>query len=166
MGQSSPPFYSYPDSAFRQVSTSLFGDHACGILLADGGVRCWGNNGRGQSEPPQEGKFLQVSTGARTTCAIREDESDSTPVDGATTTSIHCWGSRANSLLHHFDGEAHKYHEHSQISLGQDHACATAKVVSDGSSESTAKTHTLECWWMAGSDFGAHRIPVGLEMVA
>jgi len=48
MGQSSP--LPYPENVFQQISTSLGGDHACGILLEDGDIRCWGNNGRGQSE--------------------------------------------------------------------------------------------------------------------
>jgi len=57
-------------------------------------------------------------------------------------------------------------HRHSQISLGQDHACASAKktAVVDGASDESR--NSLQCWWMAGSDFDAHRVPVGLEMVA
>ena len=118
------------------------------------------------------GKFLQVSAGTRTTCAVRavRVEIDSIVDDTAsefTSTSIHCWGSRANALLDHFDMEPRpnnidNNHEHNQISLGQDHACASAKSAA-GSLDST-KT-SLECWWLAGSDFDAHRIPVGLEMV-
>jgi hypothetical protein len=48
MGQSSPP--SYSEHVFQQVSTSIGGDHACGILVENNAIRCWGNNGRGQSE--------------------------------------------------------------------------------------------------------------------
>ncbi|KAL7535459.1 hypothetical protein ACHAXR_006507, partial [Thalassiosira sp. AJA248-18] len=153
MGQSSPP--PYPENIFQQISTSLGGDHACGVLAEEGDIRCWGNNGRGQSEN-QDGKFLQVSAGTRNTCAVRDDADDA--IDGddfePASTIIHCWGSRAN-----FVEEAQKekrqngdYHEHRQISLGQDHACATAAKNAHG------KT-SLQCWWMAGSDFDAHRIP-------
>lgn len=112
------------------------------------------------------GKFLQVSAGTRTTCAVRavRVEIDSIVDDNDsefTSTSIHCWGSRANALLDH-PNNIDNNHEHNQISLGQDHACASAKSAA-GSLDST-KT-SLECWWLAGSDFDAHRIPVGLEMV-
>jgi hypothetical protein len=48
MGQSSPP--SYSEHVFQQVSTSIGGDHACGILVETNAIRCWGNNGRGQSK--------------------------------------------------------------------------------------------------------------------
>lgn len=57
------------------------------------------------------------------------------------------------------------YLAHSQISLGQDHACASAKKTTvEGASDPSR--NSLQCWWMAGSDFDAHRVPVGLEMVA
>ena len=120
------------------------------------------------------GKFLQVSAGTRTTCAIRVKEETDANTDGndsgVESTSIHCWGSRANALLDHFrrghraNASISNNHEHNQISLGQDHACASSNTMIDGSSDST-KT-SLECWWMTGSDFEAHRVPVGLEMVA
>jgi len=112
------------------------------------------------------GNFLQVSAGTRTTCALRE-EIEAAVDDGdsdVTSTTIHCWGSRANSVLDHLamkEQTNDNSHDHIQISLGQDHACASGKNA-DESSDS-AQT-SLECWWMAGSDFNAHRIPVGLEM--
>ena len=56
------------------------------------------------------------------------------------------------------------YHYH-HISLGQDHGCAVAKVNDDESTSSTI-SHELECWWMTGSNFDAHRVPVGLELVS
>ncbi len=124
------------------------------------------------------GNFLQVSAGMRTTCAIRVETDTTTITDdgdkNSPSTAIHCWGSRATSLLHHFDIDQRKKNvsskdgdlTHSQISLGQDHACASAKkmAVIDGASD--ASRNYLQCWWMAGSDFDAHRVPVGLEMVA
>ena len=52
------------------------------------------------------------------------------------------------------------YHYH-HISLGQDHGCASTKVKDKASSS----TSSLECWWMTGSDFDAHRVPIGLELI-
>ncbi len=118
----------------------------------------------------------------RTTCAIRVETDTTTITDdddddgdkNSSSTAIHCWGSRATSLQHHFDIDQRKKNvsskdgdlTHGQISLGQDHACASAKkvVVIDGASD--ASRSYLQCWWMAGSDFDAHRVPAGLEMVA
>lgn len=57
MGQSSPP--SYPENAFQQVSASVGGDHVCGVLSGNGAIRCWGNNGRGQSQN-QEGMYVDT----------------------------------------------------------------------------------------------------------
>ena len=165
-GQSSPP--SYPENIFEQVSASIGGDHACGVLKEDGNIRCWGNNGRGQSED-QVGNFTQVSAGSRTTCAIRvvdevKVDGSNDVVDGdSVSTTIHCWGSRANTLLHHFEPDQHTTSSndndrHNQISLGQHHACATARK--NGSDQTS-----LECWWMSGSNFDAHSVPVGISMV-
>ena len=113
------------------------------------------------------GKYLRVSAGTRTTCAIYV-ETDSA-VDGddsvVISTAIHCWGSRANASLDHFVVEERttdNSYGHNQISLGQDHACVSGKNA-NGSSDSTQTS--LECWWMAGSDFNAHRVPAGFEMV-
>ncbi|KAL9189857.1 LOW QUALITY PROTEIN: hypothetical protein ACHAXT_009532 [Thalassiosira profunda] len=167
----SPP--SFLEHRFRQISASLGGDHACGVL-DDGGIVCWGGNGRGQSDR-QEGNYLQVSAGTRTTCAIR-DGSDPENGDGghgsnnhgSNATSIHCWGGRAAAVLDHLEAEPtiegwqRSYHQ--QISLGQDHACVSTKSANESLSD-TPKT-SLECWWMAGSNFDAHRVPAGLEMVA
>ena len=105
------------------------------------------------------GNFLQVSAGTRTTCAIDGGDSD------LTSTTIHCWGSCANALLDHFAMEEKtngNSYVHNQILMGQDHACASGKNT-DGSSD-TSQT-TLACWRLAGSDFNAHRVPVGLEIV-
>eukprot|EP00985_Skeletonema_marinoi_P006814 scaffold2992_cov103-Skeletonema_marinoi.AAC.4 len=176
VGQSSPP--PYPKNIFTHVSASIGGDHACGILLQGGGIRCWGNNARGQSEQ-QDGTFLHISAGTRTTCGV-EVKSE--------TTSIHCWGGRANALLDQVDlqrnerrlalessgylddgvlmeerllDDSSNYH-YQHISLGQDHGCASIKLTDDASSSSSS---SLECWWMTGSDFDAHRVPVGLELI-
>ena len=106
------------------------------------------------------GKFLQVSAGTRTTCAIWV-ETDSV-VDGddsdLTSTAIHCWGSRTNALLDHFVTEEGT----NDNPFRHNHACASGKNP-NGSLDSTQTS--LECWWMAGSDFNAHRVPVCLKMV-
>ena len=127
------------------------------------------------------GTFLHVSAGTRTTCGIEAKSQAS---------SIHCWGGRANALLDqidlqrnerrvavessgYFDGDLSfegkllddSSNNHYQlISLGQDHGCASikAKVSND---ESSTSDSSLECWWMTGSDFDAHRVPVGLELI-
>lgn len=155
MGQSSPPHY--PSNAFQQVSASIGGDHACGVLSGNGAVQCWGNNSRGQSENKSEGSFLQVTAGTRTTCAIRTIDTDK--ADNADMlTSLFCWGSRANVVPDHImNGSDNK---HSHISMGQDHACVSAN-----SANGTSQT-SIQCWWMAGSDYDAHRVPAGLVMVA
>ena len=154
MGQSTPPHY--PSYAFQQVSASVGGDHACGVLSGNGDVRCWGNNARGQSEK-SEGSFLQVSAGTRTTCAIRIDTDKAD--NAGTSTSLFCWGSRANAVPGNIimNGSNSK---HNHISMGQDHACVSAN-----SANGTSQT-SIQCWWMAGSDYDAHRVPAGLVMVA
>jgi hypothetical protein len=103
------------------------------------------------------GPFLQVTPGMRTTCAIRDGTDSSSP--------IHCWGGRADELLDRIKGDSNglennatMYH---QISLGKDHACAVSKL---DNKESTSSSY-LQCWWLAGSDFDAHKVPVGLELV-
>ena len=125
------------------------------------------------------GTFLHVSAGTRTSCGV-EAKSE--------TTSIHCWGGRANALLDQVDlqrnerrlavessgylddgvlmeerllDDSSNYH-YQHISLGQDHGCASIKLTEDASSSSAS---SLECWWMTGSDFDAHRVPIGWEMV-
>ena len=122
--------------------------------------------------------FLQVSTGTRTSCAIRNETSSVIDSAKSSSTSIHCWGGRANTLLDHFVEEQHHsptYHEknddeestnfeYKQISLGQDHACASSTSVDESTTPSSSSS-SLQCWWMAGSNFGAHHVPIGLVLV-
>lgn len=127
------------------------------------------------------GTFLHVSAGTRTTCGVE--------VKSQTTTSIHCWGGRANALLDQVDFQRNNErrlakkssddlddgmlleggmlddtasYQYQHISLGQDHGCALTKLNGD---ESSASPSSLECWWMTGSDFDAHRVPVGLGLI-
>ena len=110
------------------------------------------------------GIFLHVSAGARTSCGIRAVDTD----DSTHATSIHCWGNRANALLDHFEAKqsSKKDHYHNQIVLGQDHACANAMNINVGDeSSSDSNVHpSLECWWMAGSDYNAHQVPVAVDI--
>ena len=127
------------------------------------------------------GTFLHVSAGTRTTCGIEVKSQVS---------SIHCWGGRANALLDQIDlqrnerrvaeessgyldgdlpieGRLMDYssnHHYQLISLGQDHGCASIKAMVSNDESSTSDS-SLECWWMTGSDFDAHRVPVGLELI-
>lgn len=128
------------------------------------------------------GKFLRVSAGTRTTCGIELKSSQ--------TTSIHCWGGRANAVLDqvdlqrnerrlavkssgYLDGDvvieerlsddsSNRHYQH--ISLGQDHGCASTKAKVDND-EFSSSDSSIECWWMTGSDFDAHRVPVGLAVI-
>ncbi len=53
-------------------------NHAC-ALREGGSAECWGNNGWGQSDPPDE-TFVAISAGGHSTCALREDG------------DVKCWG--------------------------------------------------------------------------
>ena len=99
-----------------------------------------------------------------TSCGILAVDTDVS----ASSTSIHCWGNRANALLDHFaDAKQSSTKDHylNQIVLGQDHACAIAMNINVGDeSSSDSNVHpSLECWWMAGSDYNAHQVPVDIQ---
>ncbi|KAL7511909.1 hypothetical protein ACHAXN_009715 [Cyclotella atomus] len=144
------------DKIFQQISSSSLGHHICGVE-ADNSIYCWGDNIRGQTDP-QEGSFLQVTTGYRTTCGIRDSDD----------ASIHCWGARANELLHHINrgtkaannNDSTKSHFH-QVSLGKDHACAVSTI----DSEDPASSTSIQCWWLGGSNYDAHKVPPMLVVV-
>ena len=128
------------------------------------------------------GTFLHVSAGIRTTCGIEVKSQVS---------SIHCWGGRANAVLDQIDLQRNEHrvavassgyldgdmldngrlldyssdHHYQHISLGQDHGCTTSKKAKLSNDESSTAASSLECWWMTGSDFDAHRVPIGLELI-
>jgi hypothetical protein len=113
---------------FKQISSSL-DYHVCGITL-NHDVQCWGQNNR-QQGGFHAGPYEQVSTGTRSTCAIREDK------------EIECWGSSAP-----IPPDASDEAGYEQLSMGMEHACAVT-----GDSE-------LHCW-NKGSNVGAHHVPLG-----
>ena len=78
------------------------------------------------------GPYIQVSTGPRSTCAIREED-----------LSIECWGRPSRVPIEHWNST-----EYDQITLGRDHVCAV-----DMESQ-------LHCW-MSGADMGGHEVPLG-----
>ncbi|GMI04423.1 hypothetical protein TrRE_jg13276 [Triparma retinervis] len=131
MGQSDPP----ANKVYKQISSSL-NKHVCGIEHENEAVSCWGSNIREQSEP-QDGPFQQVSAGAFSTCAIREDQ------------TVLCWG--AHQPIPHLSLQGDEDLVYDQISLGMDHACG---VTADGD---------LHCWY-TGSDHGAHNVPLGFSV--
>ena len=53
-------------------------------LGAEGHITCWGNNGEGQSLPPEGNDFVAVTTGSDHTCALESNG------------SVVCWGSNEN----------------------------------------------------------------------
>ncbi len=65
----------------RDVSVGT--NHACAVL-ADGAVRCWGENDEGGCDAPSGVAFDRVAVGSLHSCAIRSD-------DGRVT----CWGRNA-----------------------------------------------------------------------
>ena len=60
------------------------------------------------------------------------------------------------------DDSSNRHYQH--ISLGQDHGCASTKAEVDNDDFSSSDP-SIECWWMTGSDFDAHRVPVGLAVI-
>mmetsp|Transcript_20551 Transcript_20551/g.25196 ORF Transcript_20551/g.25196 Transcript_20551/m.25196 type:complete len:307 (-) Transcript_20551:297-1217(-) len=123
--QSEPP----QGIQFKQISVGTSA-HACGITY-DLDVICWGKNDRGQANN-QKGPFIQVSTGAQTSCGIKEEDQ-----------SITCWGH-----MPAIPEDKMSRTNYDELSLGQDHMC-----VVDVDSE-------LHCWYL-GADLGGHVVPLG-----
>ena len=127
-GQAQPP----SGVNFKQISAGL-DHHVCGITKEDT-VKCWGRNSHGQSED-RDDHYIQVSTGKRLACAIREDDK-----------SLECWGGSSPIPEHDMKSRQYKH-----ISLGKDHACAVDV------------DRRLHCW-QNGADLGAHEVPVGFHV--
>ena len=77
--------------------------HSCG-LRTDGTLACWGENGRGQADPPG-GTFRAVGAGEGHSCGLRSDS------------TITCWG---NSSGGEADAPTGTF---SAVSVGGSHSC-------------------------------------------
>ena len=58
--------------------------HTC-ALAASGEAECWGSDSHGQSSPPADVTFLQISAGGNTTCGLQVGR------------SLVCWGADVNA---------------------------------------------------------------------
>ena len=88
----------------RYIAVSAGYAHTCAIR-SDGEIECWGDNERGQSDPPP-GSFRAIDAGNYYTCGLREN--------GA----IECWGGDYSISVHTPTGRS------TAVSGGGFHACA------------------------------------------
>ena len=138
--------------------------HMCGIAT-DGSVHCWGENHRGQIDPPA-GAYKALASGSVHTCAIATDGSidcwgwntfnQATPPAGtfksiashsrhscaiAVDDTIACWG------YHSFAQNASPAGTYKSMAIGWEHTC-------------TIKTDdTISCWGL--NDHGEGNFPSG-----
>lgn len=94
-----------PAGMFSQVASGTL--HVCAIVETDGSLRCWGDNGDGQSTPPA-GAYLEVSSGLDFSCAVRADDF-----------SVVCWGKDTSRQVTDVPSGSHF-----SLSAGGGHACA------------------------------------------
>ena len=129
-----PPPPPPPPTGGRYTQISAGKLHTCGVQL-DGTVHCWGDDGRGQSSPP-EGEFLQVSAGGGHSCGVKADS------------TIVCWGSSAVPS----PPDENRF---SAVSAGDAHACGLT-VASENN------RRKVVCWGAAGvgrtNDFESRNI--------
>jgi alpha-tubulin suppressor-like RCC1 family protein len=93
------------------VSVAVGPHHTCALerrpgVDFGGAARCWGMDDWGQSSPPEDGMFIQLSAGDAQTCGVRLDS------------RIVCWG----MLPHEPPGRFQ------QVSVGANHACALTEA--------------------------------------
>jgi hypothetical protein len=79
-------------------------------------------------------KYIDISAGHRTTCAINADH------------FIECWGRR--SPMTPDEGSIATFE---QLTLGSDHLCAADSV------------REVRCWF-SGPDMGSHLVPLGMKL--
>jgi hypothetical protein len=92
------------DIVFRQISASP-GDFACGVTV-DHDVVCWGDNHRGQCSPPNDTKFLLVSTSRLAACGITKPDK-----------TVVCWGMKSGVV------SAPRDVPFDELTLGWNHGC-------------------------------------------
>ena len=144
-------------------------------LRTDGSVACWGDNGDGQSDPP-DGTFIAVSAGERHSCGLRpdgivvcwgSDEDGQSSVPSGTYTavsagghhtcalrtdrSVACWGAD-------YEGQSTpNAGEFVSISAGESHTCGLL-----------ATDDTFSCWGLltgsASGDFVQLSADVGAQI--
>ena len=118
-----------PDVRFATLS--LGARFGCGLTL-EASIACWGLDTYGQATPPTEGQYRQVMTSSgKHACALDEEG------------HAVCWGDRADDKL------SAPTEVFSDLSVGQDHACAL-----------TAETSEARCW--GANRFGESSPPEGL----
>ena len=151
-----------PERTFVELSGGS--SHMCGIAT-DGSLHCWGENHRGQIDPPA-GAYKALASGSVHTCAIATDGSidcwgwntfdQATPPTGtfksiashsrhscaiATDDTIACWG------YHSFAQNASPAGTYKSMAIGWEHTC-------------TIKTDdTISCWGL--NDHGEGNFPPG-----
>ena len=88
------------------------GDHACAVRI-DGTIACWGHGEYGQTSAPEDGRFVDVTSGRNHTCAWRKD---GTPV---------CWGLNATPFSISWLGQASppERERYRVISAGSNFTC-------------------------------------------
>ncbi|MDE2837085.1 MAG: fibronectin type III domain-containing protein [Chloroflexota bacterium] len=151
-----------PERTFVELSGGSF--HMCGIAT-DGSLHCWGENHRGQIDPP-EGEYKTLASGSVHTCAIATDGSidcwgwdtfnQATPPTGtfksiashsrhscaiATDHTIACWG------YHSFAQNASPPGTYKSMAIGWEHTCT---IMTDD---------TISCWGL--NDHGEGNFPSG-----
>ena len=128
-------------------------DHAC-VLLADGGMRCWGGNvhgqlGNGTTADPTTGPpgsavsvpvngiagAVAITTGAYHTCAVRTDG------------TVHCWGQNDQGQL----GDGTLTSSSTPVTVSE---ITNAVAISGGGAHTCAllQDRTMSCW--GDNEFG------------
>jgi alpha-tubulin suppressor-like RCC1 family protein len=104
----------------RFKSLALGSSHSCGITLADGTVRCWGNNNLGQApDVVSNGPFVSISASGHHNCGVN------------TRGELHCWGHESFANL----AEPTKSGSYTAVAIGVDHGCVIRAV-----------DQRVECW--------------------
>jgi hypothetical protein len=91
--------------------------HSCSLDAAISGIRCWGDNRKGQSNVPVLVSPSAVAAGGDTTCAIASGD-------------VRCWGDNSSGQLFAPAG----LYQPVQLAVGDKHVCALTG------------SHRVSCW--------------------